>query len=203
MFAEGNTTFVLIAAHSGEQFNQALPYLLIATALIVGLYVVLTIARARRVEPKSKWSPWEWAVYAVTLVSVGILAATSFGAVLSVGVLSGWALLAHMVGAGMFVFVLPVLAITWCEPSRFDLRRYGQRGPTGPERFYWFPKLTFWLLLSAGWVVAMTMLVSMIPWMGTDELESMLEVHRWSGLVVVAAAALHISAMVMQRIGKR
>ncbi len=203
MFAEGNNSFVLIVAHGGEQFNQALPYLLVATALIVGVYVVLSITRPRSVEPKSKWSLWEWAVYAATLLSVGVLAATSFGAVLSVGVLNGWALLAHMVGAGMFVFVLPVLAITWCEPSRFDLRRYGQREQTGSQRFYWFPKLTFWLLLASGWVVAMTMLVSMIPWMGTDELESMLELHRWSGLLVVVAAALHVSGIVMQRFGKR
>jgi hypothetical protein len=61
----------------------------------------------------------------------------------------------------------------------------------------------FWLLLAAGWVVSMTMLVSMLTWLGTDGLEAMLDLHRWSGLVVVAAAALHVSGVVLQRIGKR
>jgi len=203
MFAEDTMTFVLVAAHSGEQFNQFLPYLLIATALVAGAVLVIGITARGRGAPKSRWSLWEWLVYAATLVSVAVLASTAFGAVLSVGVLGGWALFAHMVGAGMFVFVLPVLAVTWCEPSCFDLRRHGQRGETGPRRFSWLPKLTFWLLLAAGWVVSMTMLVSMLTWLGTDGLETMLELHRWSGLVVVAAAALHVSGVVLQRIGKQ
>jgi membrane protein implicated in regulation of membrane protease activity len=91
--------------------------------------------RAGERKPKSRWSPWEWLVYTATLVSIAILAGTAFGAVLSVGALGGWALFAHMVGAGMFVFVLPVLAVTWCEPCRFDLRRYGERGETGRGGF--------------------------------------------------------------------
>jgi hypothetical protein len=203
MFTEENISLVLFAAHSGEQFNQYLPYLLIVVALIVGVYLVTALASGGRAEAKSRWSLWEWLVYCATLVSVGILAATSFGGVLSVGALSGWALFAHMVGAGMFVFVLPVLAVTWCEPGSFDLRPHGGRGETGPQRFYWLPKLTFWLLLAAGWVVSMTMLISMLTWLGTDGLEKMLDLHRWSGLVVVAAAALHVTGVLVQRIGKR
>jgi hypothetical protein len=202
MFAEDPRTFVLVAAHSGEQFNLLLPYLLVATALIVGVVLVVGITARGRGEPKSRWSLWEWLVYAATLVSIAVLGGTAFGAVLSVGVLGGWALFAHMVGAGMFVFVLPVLAVTWCEPCRFDLRRYGERGETGPRRFSGLPKLMFWLLLGAGWVVSMTMLVSMLTWLGTDGLETMLDLHRWSGLLVVAAAALHVSGVVLQRIGK-
>ncbi|MCL4206674.1 MAG: hypothetical protein KJ000_29675 [Pirellulaceae bacterium] len=204
MFADGNMFAGLFAAHAaGPLFTQTLPFLLIAVAVVVGACLVIGIAGRGRAEPKSRWSLWEWLVYAATLGSVTILAVTSFGALLVNGHLGSWALFFHMVGAGAFVFTLPVLAVTWCEPSCFDLRRYGERGQTAPPRFYWLPKLMFWVVLPAGWIVSMTMLVSMLPLLGTEGLNSMTDLHRWSGLIVVAAVALHLSGVVLQRIGRR
>jgi hypothetical protein len=204
MFADGNMFAGLFAAQvGGPLFTQTLPFLLIAAAVVVGAYLAIGIAGRGRGAPKSRWSLWEWLVYAATLGSVAILAITSFGALLVAGHLGSWALFFHMVGAGAFVFTLPVLAVTWCEPSCFDLRRYGERGQTAPPRFYWLPKLMFWVVLLAGWIVSMTMLVSMLPLLGTEGLNSMLDLHRWTGLIVVAAVALHLSGIVLQRIGKR
>jgi hypothetical protein len=79
MFTEENISLVLFAAHSGEQFNQYLPYLLIARRVDRRRVSRDRIASGGRAEAKSRWSLWEWLVYCATLVSVGILAATSFG----------------------------------------------------------------------------------------------------------------------------
>jgi cytochrome b subunit of formate dehydrogenase len=58
----------------------------------------------------------------------------------------------------------------------------------------------FWLLVTGGFVVTMTMLLSMLPLFGTEELEELLEIHRYSGLVVVVAVALHLYCVLLQRL---
>ena len=191
------------AAHPGEQFRTLLPYALIAALLVVLVYVIAGILSGRRAERKSRWTLWEQLVYLVTLVSVAILAVTSFGALIRFGELSGWALFAHMVGAGMFVFTLPVLAITWFAANQFDVRRIGERGQETPRRFYWLPKVMFWILLTGGFVVSMTMLLSMLPLFGTSGLSELLDLHRYAGLVVVVALALHAGGVILQRLGRR
>ena len=64
--------------------------------------------------------------------------------------------------------------------------------------FFWLPKLTFWIVLAAGVVVAGTMLLSMLPLFGTDGLHVLLDIHRYSGLVVVVALLLHLHSVVLQ-----
>ncbi len=203
MFAEGSSSVIHSAAHPGEQFRTLLPLLLMAALVVVVVYLVVGIAGKRQAEPKSRWSLWEKLVYLVTLASVAILSVTSFGALLRLGELGGWALFAHMIGAGMFVFTLPVLAITWCEPNRFDLRRFGERGQAAPRRFYWLPKVMFWILLTGGLIVSMTMLLSMLPLFGTSGLHELLDLHRWAGLVVTVALGFHLVGVLLQRIGRR
>ena len=203
MFAEGSISVSQNATHPGEQFREILPYALSATLVLAIVCLLVGIGRGRTAEPKSRWSLWEKLVYLVTLVSVAILSVTSFGALLRFGELRGWALFAHMGGAGMFVFTLPVLAITWCEPSRFNSRRVGGQGQSVPRRFYWLPRLMFWILLAGGLTVSMTMLLSMLPLFGTDGFGQLLDWHRISGLVVVVALAFHFTGILLQRFGKR
>ena len=85
-----------------------------------------------------------WSLF-LSLVSVAILAVTSFGALRLFGELRGWTLMVHMVGAGMFVFSLPVLAIVWFEPNRSGSAKIGGQSPREPRRFEWFPRLMFWI----------------------------------------------------------
>jgi hypothetical protein len=203
MFAEGSTSISQYAAHPGEQFRETLPYVLIAALVLVLVYLIAGLVRGRARDAKSRWTLWEKLVYLALLVSVSVLAVTSFGALLRLGEMSGWALFTHMVGAGMFTFTLPVLAITWCEPSRFDIRRVGERAETGPRRFYWFVKLTFWIVLLSGLIVSMSMLLSMLPLFGTEGLGDLLDLHRYSGLIVVIALVFHLVGVVLQRLGKR
>lgn len=203
MFAEGSTSVGSVMLHSGETFRQILPYALGTAAVLVILYLVRAAVGRGRAAAKSSWTVWEKLIYLVMLVAVAVLAVTAFYPSLQHRELDGWLLFVHMVGAGTFVFTLPVLALAWCEPSRFDMRRFGARGHTAPGRFYWLPKLMFWILLAAGLIVSLTMLVSMLPLYGTDGLLTLLDIHRYSGLVVVIALLIHLSSVTAQRLGWR
>jgi hypothetical protein len=206
MFADISTAISAIAEHPGQAFHSVLVAALIGTAVLMVLHLALSLFGRRTTVPRARWNLWERLVYAAIVISVAILGITSFFAVLRFGVLEGWMLFAHMFGAGAFVFVLPVFAITWCEASRFGAGRTAGTSEEEAEcapRFFWFPKLMFWIMLAGGLIVTMTMLLSMLPLFGTDGLHALLDVHRYSGLLVVVAAALHFYSVLLQRVGLR
>ena len=204
MFAEFNTLISDIAARPGEAFRSVLPMVLIGAAVLLGVHLLLSLFGRRAARPRMPWNLWERLVYLVTLGSVAVLGSTAFFAVLRFGTLQGWLLFAHMFGAGALVFVLPVLAITWCEASCFgDRVRRPAETDKYAERFFWFPKVMFWILLASGMVVSLTMLLSMLPLFGTDGLHELLDVHRYSGLLAVVATVFHFYSVLLQRVGLR
>ena len=60
-----------------------------------------------------------------------------------------------------------------------------------------------WLILAAGLIAASTMLVSMLPVFGTDGLLRLLNIHRYSSLLVVVALLFHFYGVGLQRFGRR
>ena len=123
-----------------------------------------------------------------------------FYAVLAVGTLGGCMLFAHMFGAGLFTVILPLLALTWCEANGcMGAEGAPEAGPPA-ARFLGLSKAMFWVMLTAGLVVTGTMLLSMLPVFGTHGLEVLLEIHRWSGLVVVVATLLHLYSALLTRL---
>jgi hypothetical protein len=185
---------------AGISFHTVLPYVLVGALVLVVLHLLVFRTGSGKA---GRWNWWERLLYLATIVSVAVLAVTSFGALLRYGAVDGWPLFAHMFGAGAFVTILPLLALTWCEANRFGepSRAAGDRD-TQP-RFYWFSKAMYWTLLVAGLVVTMTMLLSMLPLLGTDGLHTMLAVHRWSGLVIVVALIFHLYSVLRRRVGTR
>ena len=61
----------------------------------------------------------------------------------------------------------------------------------------------FWVILLGGFAVTMTMLLSMLPLFGTGGLHQLLDLHRYSGLLVVVAMVMHLYCVGLQRIGWR
>jgi hypothetical protein len=203
MFADLSNILSDFATRPGELFRSVLAIALVALAVLIVLHLVLVLVGRRPDRPRKSWNLWEKLVYLGILVSVGVLGGTSFFAVLRFGVLDGWLLFAHMFGAGAFTAVLPLVAITWCESSRLGRPSAESEQAATAPRFSWFPRLMFWLLLASGFVVTMTMLLSMLPLFGTDGLHRLLDIHRYSGLVAVVAAVLHLYSVVLQRAGLR
>jgi hypothetical protein len=202
MLAALNLAAIGLAGLSSDAFRAALPLTLVVVLLVVVGHLLLTLARRQGGVARPKWNIWEWLIYLGTLASVAVLALTSFVGMLRFGVLGGWWLFIHMVGAGAFTVALPLWAITWCEAHRFGQPAQAADSATPvPARFLGLAKVMFWVLLASGLVVSGTMLLSMLPLFGTHGLEVLLAVHRLAGLVAVAAAILHVYAAVLPRLG--
>jgi multisubunit Na+/H+ antiporter MnhB subunit len=185
-------------------FRQILIVALLACAVVLVLHLLLTgLPRRNRKVDRPRWNWWQRLVYLGTLLSVAVLGCTAFSAVLRHQMLDGWLLFAHMFGAGAFTAILPLLAITWSPTHCVRVSPSESQSAAAPEAFFWLPKLTFWLLLTSGIVVAGTMLVSMLPLFGTVGLERLLDLHRYSGLVAVIALVLHLYGVLLQRAGLR
>ena len=197
MFAELNTLIAAGTGHGGETFCRILPFTLLAVLLLVPLHMLITRSRWKDAGPLNLW---EKLIYLAALVSVAILGATSFGALMRFGVLDGWPLFAHMFGAGALVALLPLLALTWGAANHPGGAPSSQRAQDAPPRFFWFSKLMYWTILAGGLVVTMTMLLSMLPIFGTDGLQCLLDIHRWSGLVVVLATVFHFYSLLRRRL---
>ncbi len=199
MFVESSP--IMAAANSGELFRRVLPFALLGVLLIMALHAAGSMIFRRGTSARAKWNLWDMLIYLGTLGSVALLGATSFVALIRHGELGGWPLFFHMGGAGAFTAVLPLLALSWADANCRQARC--AEGEVPPPKFYWLPKLMFWLIVPAGLVVTMTMLISMLPIFGSDGLLKLLDIHRYSGLVVVIAMILHLYGVVAGRLGSR
>ena len=141
-------------------------------------------------------------MYLGAVVSVAVLGITSFYTVLQFGGMHGWWLFCPYVRrAGALTGVLPLLALTWCGTNRFERMTRQQRNEAVWPRFFWIPRVMFWLFLLAGFTVLITMLVSMLPIFGTDDV--LLDIHRYAGLLAVVVLFIHVYCVLLQRIQLR
>ncbi len=84
--------------------------------------------------------------------------------------------------------------------NRFGRRAVREDESSGEAAaFFWLPKLMYWLLLASGLAVCLTMLLSMLPIFGTEGLEVLLDIHRFTGLLAVVALLLHLYCVLLQR----
>lgn len=203
MSADLNSLTSELLSHPGEVYSTLLLIVLLGTLGLVLLHMVLALIGGKATRPRRRLNLWERLLYLGALVSVGVLGVTAFYTVLQFGGMHGWWLFVHMFGAGTMVAVLPLLAITWAGPNRFGSDRSGSEEETYAPRFFWVPKLLFWLFLTSGLVVIVTMLISMLPIFGTDGLEALLDVHRYAGLMAVVTLALHFYCLILQRLRLR
>jgi hypothetical protein len=199
MFAELSP--LLAFGNTGELFREVLPYAFAGVAVIMVLHLLVALVFRGAPAERKRWNFWDILIYLGTLGCVAVLAVTSFVEVLRHGELGGWPLFFHMFGAGAFTAVLPLLLLSWAHVNQFQVGPSGGKSP--PAKFYWLPKLMFWTIVVGGLVVTMTMLISMLPIFGTDGLRVLLDLHRYSGLVVVLALVLHFYGVAVQRVGLR
>lgn len=194
MFSPINALPFAAASHAGETFRTILPYGLLAGAAIVVLHLVASrFGKAAGPRKPLRW--WESLVYLGVVAIIAWLGLTSFVAVYRAGAIGGWWLFAHMCGAGAMVGALPVLALMWADANRFQLGVAADSETAASQQFLGLAKVAFWTILISGLVVSGTMIVSMLPWLGTNGQQLMLDVHRYAGLVCVVAAGLHLYAV--------
>ncbi|HBE71261.1 MAG TPA: hypothetical protein DDW52_24200 [Planctomycetaceae bacterium] len=183
----------MIAELPVVDFTQAMNAAGLATVALLGLGGLWVLA-TRRGEHKITGRNWLAKIsYLVFTIVVLVLAVSSFGAIVTEGHMLGYALLAHMAGAGAFVFLL--LAIAYF---------YLPRGTDIPsDNRWWVARWSAWGLVVAGIVTAGTMFLSMLPVLGTQDMLAAIAVHRFSGLLVVVCMVFHFFALCCVRLGLR
>jgi hypothetical protein len=214
MFAQANEWIDQLAHQPGHLYADLVPVALIGTIVVIVVHFVLALIRRPSPPPqRPRWNLWEKLIYLAFLLCVLDLAITAFYSVLKLDAMEGWFLFVHMVGSGGLVALLPLLAITWAEANRFGSGKRGApvqqsaeagRGVSDTDsRFPWISKVAFWIILASGLVTVMTMLLSMLPRFGTDGLHALLDIHRYSGLLLVVATMFHLYGVVLGRLGLR
>ncbi len=161
------------------------------TVVIAGLVVaviagVLQMVSARRAKSAQRRALlWERVVFVVLLLSVIGLACTAWWAVVVKDrAMSGLPLLIHTAVGGLFAVALAIGIVPCAARCRFSGTASG------------WDKLFFWALGGGGLVALVTILLSMFPWFGTEGMKCLMEVHRYSALVVVMAAVGKVLALV-------
>ncbi len=154
------------------------------TAIIIGIALAAVLAAmhalfSRRVQlaPPPQRSAWDWLADGLYAAGLVLMAGTGCGAVLAYGRLSGWPLLAHAAGGGVFLPLLALSAVTWAHRCRG-----GDRGvPCG------FSRALFWAGLVLGLLAGGSIMTAMTPLAGYNAQESLYAIHRWSalGLLIV------------------
>jgi len=142
-------------------------------------------------------------VYLLALLCFVVLAVTGFYPVLVRGQhLSGYLLMIHATFAPVFAACLAVLALMWAHSCRFSenncslwfqriIRRETVNKDSFAEKSCLGQKICFWLIILLALPVILSIGLSMFPLFGTDGQEFLLNLHRYSTLLLALAAIVH------------
>ncbi|HOT72788.1 MAG TPA: hypothetical protein PLX18_06425 [Anaerohalosphaeraceae bacterium] len=129
-------------------------------------------------------------VLLLALLAFAILFLTGFGPLLFGSRLSGWLLMIHATFAPILMGCLALLAIGWAHEMVFR----------GLEDV--LLKLYFWILLTLSLPLALSMIVSMFNWFGTEGQDFLYVLHRWCALAFTCLALLFLYILVRRQIGR-
>jgi hypothetical protein len=148
----------------------------VAGAVVCGMVHYLVRGRRTAARPGRPAGWWQRLVYAALAGSIAVLTATGFYPAMRGEAVGGWLLIVHVTFGGVFAAALAAAALTWAERASFA--RSGDRFDT-PR------KLCFWGGLAAALATLLSMMLSMTDWFSAEQIESLLELHRWAALGVV------------------
>ena len=150
-------------------------------------------------------------VYLLALLCFVVLALTGFYPTLVLGEhISGYLVMVHATFAPVFAICLAVLAVMWARNCRFNgsdwpwFQRFVQRvtliKSTGeeapPQSTGLGRKISFWLIIFLALPLALSVVLSMFPLLGTHWQELLLGIHRYTALLFSLAAIVHIYLMI-------
>jgi formate dehydrogenase gamma subunit len=158
-----------------------------------------------------RYSLWERLVHAALLVSFLVLGVTGFVASIGWGgPMKGYVLMLHTTCGAVFAVSVAVMLLTWAADHAFNshdgqfLARGGYlayRKDLPAARFTGYDKLYFWMAGVLTLAALLSMLLSMIPVLGTAGQALMYEAHRYSTLVLVMITIWHAYATTLAKPG--
>jgi cytochrome b subunit of formate dehydrogenase len=150
-------------------------------------------------------------VYWVALICFFLLVVTGFAQRLFLGkAISGYWLMLHATCAPVFAICLALLALMWaprCVFRRGDwprleglirrvIRLEADAAEPAVEGFNFGQKITFWLIIVLALPLILSIVSSMFPLFGTHGQELLLDVHRYSALLLALAVIVHTYLMI-------
>ena len=140
----------------------------------------------------------------LALVCFVVLALTGFYPVLVLGEhLSGYLVMLHVTFAPVFTVCMAVLAVMWASNCRFTtgdwpwFERIVQRitsvksAEAHRKSSGLGQKITFWFIIFLALPLALTIVLSMFPLLGTHWQEFLLRMHLYTALVFTLVAIVH------------
>jgi cytochrome b subunit of formate dehydrogenase len=149
-------------------------------------------------------------VYLLALLCFVILLITGFYPVLIHGEhLSGYLLMVHATFAPVFAGCLAILAVMWAHNCRFNrgdwpwLQHIIQQEIAGneavTEKQGLIQKICFWLIVVLALPVILSIVLSMFPLFGTKGQEFLLNMHRYSTLLLALVVIMHTYLIIRGR----
>jgi len=153
-------------------------------------------------------------VYLLALLCFVVLAFTGFYPTLVLGEhISGYMVMVHATFAPVFTICLAVLAVMWARSSRFTgsdwpwFQRLVQRvtlikspgeeaHPEGPGLGL---KISFWLIIFLALPLALSIILSMFPLLGTHWQELLLGFHGYTALLFSLVAIVHTYLLIRSK----
>jgi cytochrome b subunit of formate dehydrogenase len=131
-----------------------------------------------------------------------VLVVTGFVPMIFLGKsITGWWLMVHATAAPVFAACIAVLAVLWADKNRLDKNYWPRlnyilhRQPKStipPERYELKLRTCFWIVLSLSLPVILTAVLSMFKLFGTDGQELLLQLHRYSTLLLSLFAIVYL-----------
>jgi cytochrome b subunit of formate dehydrogenase len=151
-------------------------------------------------------------IYLLGLLCFIVLVITGFYPVLVQGEhLTGYLLMIHATFAPVFAACLAVLSLMWADNCRFDrsdwpwLQKLLGREPAAKPasgKCGLTQKVCFWLIVFLALPVILSIVLGMFPIFGTEGQECLLNLHRYSTLLLAAAAILHTYFVIRTKMAK-
>jgi len=150
-------------------------------------------------------------IYWVALICFVLLAITGFAQRLLLGeAISGFWLMLHATCAPVFAICLALLALMWAPRCVFRwgdwpwleglirriIRLQADAEQPAGEGFSLGQKITFWFVVVLALPLILSIVSSMFPLFGTHGQELLLNVHRYSALLLALAAIVHTYLMI-------
>ena len=152
-------------------------------------------------QEKGRFGTWRYAFYVLTAFFFVLLALSGFIPIMLFGGhLSGIVLIIHVTAAPFFVLTLMLFLLFRAHFQQFDADDFGALKTFWEERksadwkklpVQTMDKLLFWLFAVIALPAILSMILSMYPFIGTEGQQWLLNIHRYSVLLLLIMAALH------------
>jgi len=152
-------------------------------------------------QEKGRFGVWRYAFYLMSGFFFVLLALSGFISTLIFGEhLSGLLLILHVTAAPFFVLSLMLFLLFRAHFQQFDaadfsaLKTFREKRKSAELKklpVQTIDKLLFWLFAVIALPAILSMILSMYPFIGTDGQHWLLNIHRYSVLLLLIMAALH------------